>query len=387
MAERSKALDSKSGIRVGIMGSNPISCSPIYILNTFIFFIYIYMYSILLIIIQFLLYFIFILLAAAFVTLLERKVLGYIQRRKGPNVVGFCGILQPFADAFKLLLKEHIYMKDSDFYIFIFSPLFSFFCTLKLWFMIPFNESDYSILNVGGIFNILIIMSISVYGVIFAGWSSNSKYSFLGGLRSTAQMISYEVSYNIIILTILSMNQSMDVKELFKMQECVPFIYPLFPLWVIFVICGLAETNRAPFDLPEAEAELVAGYNVEYSSLPFALFFLSEYMNIVFTSILSTIFFYANFTGLEILEIILKEKINIIDLSSYYLFMGDLGFSLIVVAHVVLFIQVRSILPRYRYDQLIQLGWKYILPISLIFYILVNFIVLHIDRYVSLFVL
>jgi NADH-quinone oxidoreductase subunit H len=271
--------------------------------------------------------------------------------------------MQPFADGLKLLLKEHIYLKDSDFYIFLLAPLLSFFCSLKLWQVIPFDELDYSIINSSGLMYVLIIMSLGAYGIIFAGWSSNSKYAFLGGLRSTAQMISYEVCLSFILLSVMFLNQSLDLHELYIMQSEISFIFPLFPVWILFIICALAETNRAPFDLPEAEAELVAGYNVEYSGIPFALFFLAEYSNLIIMSIFSYLFFFCNFS---------------------YLIMENIGGSFLITCTIILFIQIRAILPRYRYDQLMQLGWKFLLPLSLIFILIISFIEMHIEKYFSL---
>jgi len=315
-----------------------------------------------------LVYILFILLSIAFVTLLERKILGYIQRRKGPNVVGYFGLLQPFADGLKLLLKEHIYLKESDFYIFLLAPVISFFCSLKLWQIILFDELDFSLVSHEGILYILIIMSFGAYGIIYAGWSSNSKYAFLGGLRSTAQMISYEVCLSFIILCILFLNQSLDLRELFLMQTEISFIYPLFPVWILFLICVLAETNRAPFDLPEAEAELVSGYNVEYSGMSFALFFLAEYANIIFMSFLTTIFF-------------LGGELSCFHFIIFPIIEPQLYYTLKVFLIMFLFVWVRVTLPRLRYDQLMIMGWKYILPLSLGILIITTGFLTYIDAF------
>lgn len=225
-------------------------------------------------------------------------------------------------------------------------------------------------------------MSFSAYGIIFAGWSSNSKYAFLGGLRSSAQMISYEVCLSFILITVFVMAQSLDLREVHLMQQDIAFIYPLFPVWILFIICALAETNRAPFDLPEAEAELVAGYNVEYSGIPFVLFFLAEYSNLVFMSGLSTLFFFSNFTGLEMLELFFD--IPVIISGNMDIFLENFGFSLGVTSNVILFIQVRAALPRYRYDQLMKLGWKFLLPLSIIFLMLILCMHIHLEKYISL---
>src|SRR5690554_3487150 len=237
-------------------------------------------------------FFLFIVFTIAFATLVERKVMGSMQRRKGPNVVGIFGFLQPFADALKLILKETIIPNRSDVYVFLLAPIFTFFCSLKVWLVLPFTEIDIPSFSMHGILYVLIMLSIGAYGIIFAGWSSNSKYAFLGGLRSTAQMISYEICLSFIFLIIVFLTQSLNFNDIVNLQSNSWFIMPLLPLWFIFLICGLAETNRAPFDLPEAEAELVAGYNVEYSAIPFALFFLGEYSNIILFGAISTLCFW-----------------------------------------------------------------------------------------------
>jgi NADH-quinone oxidoreductase subunit H len=318
---------------------------------------------------NFLVFLIFILLSVAITTLLERKVLASMQRRRGPNVVGMFGFLQPFADALKLLVKENIFPRDSDRNIFVLATVFTFFCSLKIWAALPLWEFDYPIYIVNGTLYILIILSFSAYGIIFAGWSSNSKYAFLGGLRSTAQMISYEVCVSFIFILIVMCCQSIDLREIVELQNGIWFIIPLLPVWVIFIICGLAETNRAPFDLPEAEAELVAGYNVEYSAIPFALFFLAEYANIVATSTISSILFFGGWLPLFGIQVLYSP----------------LWLSVKIVAHLFVIIWVRATLPRYRYDQLMKLGWKILLPLSLVFLFVVSFLFLHVEKYASIY--
>jgi NADH-quinone oxidoreductase subunit H len=319
-----------------------------------------------LILANFLIFLVFVLLAVAITTLLERKLLSSMQRRRGPNVVGILGFLQPFADALKLVVKEHVFPRDADKVVFVLATVFTFFCSLKIWAALPLWESDSPIYVVNGVLYILIILSFSAYGLIFAGWSSNSKYAFLGGLRSTAQMISYEVCISFIFVLVVTLSQSLDLREIVEMQSNSWYVCTLFPVWVVFFVCALAETNRAPFDLPEAEAELVAGYNVEYSAIPFALFFLAEYANIVASSVISSLLFFGGW-----LPIISISWLG----SPFWL-------TIKVVLNLCLFIWVRATLPRYRYDQLMKLGWKILLPMTLFFLFFFVFIFMHLDLYV-----
>ena len=284
------------------------------------------------------------LIAVAFFTVAERKIIGAIQRRKGPNVVGLFGLFQALADGLKLLLKETIIPTSANIYLFIFAPLISFSLSIIVWAVIPINFSTvFSDLNLG-ILYIFAISSLGVYGVLLAGWSSNSKYAFLGGLRSAAQMISYEISIGFILITVLVCVGSLNLSEIVLFQENIWLCIPLFPISILFFISCLAETNRHPFDLPEAEAELVSGYNVEYSSIGFALFFLGEYGNIIIISVFTVILFFGGWLG----------PIN-----------GFFIFSIKIFFFIAGFIWARAAFPRYRYDQLIRLGWKVFLPLSI----------------------
>ena len=295
----------------------------------------------------------------AYLTFFERKVIGAIQLRKGPNVVGPLGLFQPFADGIKLLTKETIFPEKSNKFIFILSPIITFTLALLAWAVIPI---DYKLvladINVG-IMYIFAISSLGVYGIIMAGWSSNSRYAFLGSLRSAAQMISYEVSIGLIIISILLTAKSLNLTDIVMAQKDLWYIIPHFPMFVIFFISTLAETNRAPFDLPEAESELVAGYNVEYSSMSFGLFFLGEYGNMILMSSMTTILFLGGWLvpfNFEFLTIV----------------PGFIWFLIKVSLLLFVFLWVRATLPRYRYDQLMTLGWKLFLPLSLIWIIITS---------------
>lgn len=294
------------------------------------------------------------LIAVAYFTLIERQVLAAVQRRQGPNIVGFFGLLQPLADGLKLFLKETILPKSSNMIIFILAPVFTFALSLAGWIVIPFGDGfALSNLNIGLLY-VFAISSLSVHSVIMAGWSSNSKYAFLGALRSAAQMISYEVSMGITIISVILLSGSLNLNDIVMAQRNIWYCIPLFPMFIIFFICALAETNRHPFDLPEAEAELVSGYNVEYSAMSFALFFLAEYSNIILMCSLITILF-------------LGGWFPIFNIFPFTLIPGIVWFAIKTLFCIFMFILIRGTLPRYRYDQLMRLGWKVFLPISLAF--------------------
>nr|UXP34522.1 NADH dehydrogenase subunit 1 [Monolepta hieroglyphica] len=294
--------------------------------------------DLLMIFISTLLLLICVLMSIAFLTLLERKVLGYIQIRKGPNKVGFLGLIQPFSDAIKLFTKEQMYPFMSNFNLYYFSPLMNLFLSLFLWICMPFISVNISF-NLSILF-FLSISSLSVYTIMLAGWSSNSNYSLLGSLRSVAQTISYEVSLALILMSYLFLIMSLNMIDFMKYQEYIWFLFLMFPLCLMWLVSSLAETNRTPFDFAEGESELVSGFNVEYSSGGFAMIFLAEYGNILFMSMMCCLLFLGG---------------NIMS----YLFFIKLGFI------SFFWLWVRGTLPRYRYDKLMYLAWKSYLPISL----------------------
>jgi NADH-quinone oxidoreductase subunit H len=298
------------------------------------------------------------LIGVAYLTYAERKVLGAIQLRKGPNVVGPFGLWQPFADAIKMLFKETIIPAGADRALFVMAPMITFGLAVVAWAVIPVNN-HWAIANINvGILYLLAISSLGVYGIIIAGWASNSKYAFLGALRSAAQMVSYEVSMGFVIVTVLLCVGSLNLNDIVLAQRTVWFAVPLFPMFVIFFISGLAETNRAPFDLAEGDTEIVAGFFVEYSAMSFALFFLGEYANMILISATTTVLF-------------LGGWLSPIPFAPFTWVPGVVWFLIKLFACLFVFLWVRATLPRYRYDQLMTLGWKVFLPISLGYLVIV----------------
>ena len=312
-----------------------------------------------------------VMLSVAYLTLMERKVMGAMHLRKGPNVVGPFGLLQPIADGLKLFLKETIIPSGANRCVFILAPCVTFILALVAWSVIPFDHGlVLADLNVG-ILYLFAISSLGVYGILMAGWASNSMYAFLGALRSAAQMVSYEVAMGLIIITVLMCVGSLNLTDIILAQQGTYgmfnwFWLPLFPMAVIFFISTLAETNRHPFDLPEAEAELVAGYNVEYSAMPFALFFLGEYANMILMSAMTSVLFLGGW--LPPFEIVPFTWIP-----------GPIWLFIKIAFCLFIFIWVRATFPRYRYDQLMRLGWKVFLPISLAAVVVVSSILVAFD--------
>lgn len=299
------------------------------------------------------------LITIAFFTLAERKVIAAIQRRQGPNVVGFWGLLQALADGLKLVLKEIIIPYQANRFIFLGAPCLTFVISFINWGFIPFNYDDI-ILNLNySLWCLYMFSSLGVYGIILAGWASRSRYPFLGAIRSAAQMISYEVSIGSIILIFALVTNSINLIDIIYYQENINFFYyALLPIGFIFFISIIAETNRAPFDLPEAEAEIVAGYNLEYSSFTFALFFLGEYSNIILMSTLYVLLFWGGWLAL-------------------YLILPTFWFTIKILFCCFFFILVRTTFPRYRYDQLMDIGWKIFFPFNLVFFLVLFFVILN----------
>ncbi|MBB3065857.1 NADH-quinone oxidoreductase subunit NuoH [Limibacillus halophilus] len=297
------------------------------------------------------------LVAVAYLTYAERKVIAAMQLRKGPNVVGPLGLLQPLADGVKLLFKETILPVGANKVVFMAAPMLTFALAMVAWAVIPVGEGlVIADINVG-ILYLFAISSLGIYGVLMAGWASNSKYPFLGALRSAAQMVSYEVSMGFVIITVLLCVGSLNLTAIVEAQRTVWFALPLLPMFVIFFVSVLAETNRAPFDLPEGESELVAGYFVEYSAMSFALFFLGEYANMILMSAMVSILF-------------LGGWLPIMDIAPFNWIPGPIWFAGKIALVLFCFLWVRATFPRYRYDQLMRLGWKVFLPLSLIWVVL-----------------
>lgn len=311
------------------------------------------LYFILLEIIKLLIIIIPVLISVAYLTLAERKILGYSQNRKGPNVVGVYGLLQPLADGVKLFSKELIIPNHVNIFLYLFSPILALTLSLVIWIIIPLGSNNLIFDFNLGIMFIFAISSINIYSILLSGWSSNSKYAFLGSLRAAAQMISYEVCISLIIFSCILCSGSLNISSLVNCQsQSISYIFPLWPIAIMFFICSLAETNRAPFDLTEGESELVSGYNVEYSSMSFALFFLAEYSHIIFTSAFFVILFLGSWNN--------------------YFFINNLIFFTKLILFTFFFIWIRTSFPRLRYDQLMGLLWKSYLPLSLSFIIFTN---------------
>ena len=298
-----------------------------------------------------------VLVSVALIVWFDRRVWGFVQKRRGPNVVGPFGLFQTLADALKYIFKEIIIPASANKIIFILAPIVTLTLALIAWAVIPFsNKLVLANINVG-ILYLFAVSSLSVYGIIMGGWASNSKYPFLGAIRSAAQMVSYEVSIGIIIINVLLCVGSLNLNEIVLAQKNVWFIFPLFPMFVVFFISALAETNRPPFDLPEAESELVAGYQTEYSGMMYAMFWLGEYANILLLCALGSILF-------------LGGWLSPIDIYPFNMLPGFFWMIFKIIGLFILFSLVKAIVPRYRFDQLMRLGWKIFLPLSLIWVVL-----------------
>ncbi len=298
-----------------------------------------------------------VLVSVALIVWLDRRVWAFVQKRKGPNVVGPFGLLQTLADALKFIFKEIIIPAGANKVIFVLAPIITLTLALIAWAVIPFSE-EMILANINvGILYLFAVSSLGVYGIIMGGWASNSKYPFLGAIRSAAQMVSYEVSIGIIIINVLLCVGSLNLNQIVLAQENVWFIFPLFPMFVVFFISALAETNRPPFDLPEAESELVAGYQTEYSGMMYAMFWLGEYANILLLCALGSILF-------------LGGWLSPIDIYPLNLLPGVFWMIFKILVLFILFSLVKAVVPRYRFDQLMRLGWKVFLPLSLIWVVL-----------------
>ena len=292
------------------------------------------------------------LLIVAYATYAERRILGAMQLRKGPNVVGPFGLWQAFADAIKMIMKETIVPTGANRFLFLLAPMLTFSLAMLAWVVVP-TGNNLAVANINvGILYLFAISSLGVYGIIIAGWSSNSKYAFLGGLRSAAQMVSYEVSIGFVLVSVLLCVGSLNLNDIVRAQNGLWFCIPLFPMFVVFFISGLAECNRVPFDLPEGESEIVAGFMVEYSSMSYAMFFLGEYANMVLMSGMTSILF-------------LGGWMSPLPFAPFTWIPGPIWFILKICLMMFMFFWVRATFPRFRYDQLMRLGWKVFLPLSL----------------------
>jgi NADH-quinone oxidoreductase subunit H len=308
-----------------------------------------------------------ILVSVAMIVWLDRRVWGLVQKRKGPNVVGPFGLLQTVADALKYIFKEIIIPASANKAVFILAPIITMTLALVAWAVIPMSE-DFVLADINvGILYLFAVSSLGVYGIIMGGWASNSKYPFLGAIRSAAQMVSYEVSIGIIIINVLLCVGSLNLKDIVLAQKDLWYVIPLFPMFVIFFISALAETNRPPFDLPEAEAELVAGYQTEYSGMMYAMFWLGEYANILLMCAMGSVLF-------------LGGWLPIIDIYPLNLIPAPIWMILKILFLFLLFALIKAIVPRYRYDQLMRLGWKIFLPLSLFYLVLTASFLFYFDK-------
>ena len=308
-----------------------------------------------------------ILVSVAMIVWLDRRVWGLVQKRKGPNVVGPFGLLQTVADALKYIFKEIIIPASANKAVFILAPIVTMTLALVAWAVIPMSE-DFVLADINvGVLYLFAVSSLGVYGIIMGGWASNSKYPFLGAIRSAAQMVSYEVSIGIIIINVLLCVGSLNLKDIVLAQKDLWYVIPLFPMFVIFFISALAETNRPPFDLPEAEAELVAGYQTEYSGMMYAMFWLGEYANILLMCAMGSVLF-------------LGGWLPIIDIYPLNLIPAPIWMILKILFLFLLFALIKAIVPRYRYDQLMRLGWKIFLPLSLLYLVLTASFLFYFDK-------
>jgi NADH-quinone oxidoreductase subunit H len=302
-------------------------------------------------------------IAVAYLTLAERKVIGWMQVRIGPNRVGPLGLLQPFADVFKLVFKEIIVPTGASRYLFFIAPLLSIGPALAAWAVIPFTDTlVLSNINAGLLY-VLALTSMGVYGVILAGWASNSKYAFLGALRSAAQIVSYEIAMGFALVGVLMVSSSLNLSEIVRGQEggaAQWYIWPLLPLFVVYLVAGIAETNRHPFDVAEGESEIVAGFHVEYSGVAFAVFFLAEYMNMILIATLCSIMFLGGWLSPW-------PQLNDVDVLGFHPFGDGIGWLFVKACSVLfIFLWIRATFPRYRYDQIMRLGWKMFIPVTLV---------------------